>query len=79
MELQPGQKSIGLKWVHKVRRDTNGKVIKYKARLVAKGYIQRQCIDFEKVFTPVTRLDKIRLLLALTVKIGWEVRHLACS
>lgn len=52
-EITPGHKGIGLKWVYKLKRDTNGKVVKYKARLVAKGYVQKHGINFEEVFTLV--------------------------
>jgi len=40
-DLPPKQKAIGLKWVFKVKKDPEGKIVKYKARLVAKGYAQR--------------------------------------
>lgn len=33
-------------------------------------------MDFEEVFAPVTRLETVRLLLALSAKNGWEVHHL---
>lgn len=75
-ELPPGQKTIGLKWVFKLKRDTNGKIIKHKARIVAKGYVQRQGKDFEEIFAPVARLETVRILLALAAKHGWEVHHL---
>lgn len=38
-DLPPRHKAIGLKWVYKAKKDTNGKVIKHKARLVAKGLL----------------------------------------
>lgn len=64
-KLPSGHKPISLKWVFKLKRDNNGEVIKHKARLVVKGYVQKQGIDFEEVFAPVTRLETVRLLLAL--------------
>lgn len=76
VELPSGQKAVGLKWVYKIKRDVNGDITKYKARLVAKGYVQRQGIDFEEVFAPVTRLETVHLLLALAAKNSWEVHHL---
>lgn len=76
VELPPGAKPIGLKWVYKLKRDTDRKILKHKARLVVKGYVQKQGIDFEEVFAPVTRLETVRLLLALAAKNGWEVHHL---
>ncbi|XP_048611837.1 uncharacterized protein LOC125586079 [Brassica napus] len=45
-----GVKSIGLKWIYKIKRNADETVIKYKARLVAKGYVQQQGIDFDEVF-----------------------------
>lgn len=50
--------------------------MKYKARLVAKGYVQEKGVDFEEIFAPVTRLEMVRLLLALAAKNSWEVHHL---
>lgn len=51
-ELPPGHKLIGLKWVYKVQRNTDGEIIKHKARIVAKRYVQRQGVDFEESFRP---------------------------
>ena len=75
-DLAPGHKAIALKWVYKVKKDTDGKILKHKARLVAKGYVQKYGVDFEEVFAPVTRMETLRLLLALTAQNSWEVHHL---
>jgi len=74
--LPPGQKPIGLKWVFKLNRNSEVKVIKHRARLVAKGYVQKEGIDFEEVFAPVARLDTIKLILAMAANRGWQVHHL---
>ncbi|KAL8123359.1 hypothetical protein AgCh_011360 [Apium graveolens] len=47
VELPTGQRAIGLKWVYKLKRDTEEKIVKYKARLVAKGYVQKIIIESE--------------------------------
>lgn len=75
-ELPPGHKPIGLRWVYKVKKDHEGKILKYKARIVAKGYVQRQGIDYDEVFAPVARLDTIRLILAMAAQRRWQVHHL---
>lgn len=75
-ELSPGYKSIDLKWIFKLKRDTNGGIVKHKARTVAKGYVKEYIVDFEESFAPVTRLEIMRLLLALAAKNGWEIHHL---
>ena len=38
VDLPPRRKSIGNKWVLKIKRKADGSIDKYKARMVAKGY-----------------------------------------
>jgi hypothetical protein len=33
-------------------------------------------VDFEEVFTPVTRIESMRLLLALATQEGWIIHHM---
>jgi hypothetical protein len=51
IDLPPGHKSIGVKWVFKVKRDEHGVVFKHKAGLMVKGYVQQHGINYDKVFT----------------------------
>lgn len=74
--LPTEKKVIGLKWIFKLKKDADGRIVKHKARLVAKGYAQEHGIDFNEIFAPVTRLETVRLLLALSAKNNWEVHHL---
>ncbi|WZZ60567.1 hypothetical protein YC2023_060674 [Brassica napus] len=76
VNLPIGAKAIGLKWVFKLKRNSDGSINKYKARLVAKGYVQQYGVDFEEVFAPVARIETIRLLISLAATNGWEVHHL---
>ncbi|GJR09290.1 retrovirus-related pol polyprotein from transposon TNT 1-94 [Tanacetum coccineum] len=55
---------IALKWIYKVKLDEYGDVLKNKARLVAKGYRQEEGIDFKESFTPVERIEAIRIFIA---------------
>ncbi|GJR60356.1 retrovirus-related pol polyprotein from transposon TNT 1-94 [Tanacetum coccineum] len=57
-------KIIALKWIYKVKLDEYGDVLKNKARVVAKGFRQEEGLDFEESFTPVSRLEAIRIFLA---------------
>lgn len=76
MDIPAGQKAIGLKWIFKLKRDADGRIVKHKARIVAKGYVQEHGIDFKEIYAPVTRLETVRLLLALAARNEWELHHL---
>lgn len=50
-----------------------GEIIKHKARLVVKGFLQRECIDFEEVFTPAARIETIRIVLGIANNNNWPI------
>ena len=75
-QLPVGHKIIGFKWVFKLKKNSNGEIIKHKARLVAKGYTQQQGVDFDEAFAPVARLDILRVILVVAANRGWQVDHL---
>ncbi|GJU42150.1 ribonuclease H-like domain-containing protein [Tanacetum coccineum] len=52
------------KWVFRNKNDEMGIVIRNKARLVTKGYTQEEGIDYDEVFSPVARIEAIRIFLA---------------
>lgn len=76
VDLPAKCKAIGLKWIFKVKRNSDGSINKYKARLVAKGYIQRYGVDFEEVFAPVARIETVRLIMGMAASHSWELHHL---
>nr|GEU59793.1 copia protein [Tanacetum cinerariifolium] len=55
---------INLKWLWKNKRDEENTIIRNKSRLVANGYAQKEGVDFEESFTPVARLEAVRLFIA---------------
>jgi hypothetical protein len=55
---------VGTKWIFKNKVNEDGQIIRNKERLVCKGYAQVEGIDFEETFSPVARLEAIRMFLA---------------
>jgi hypothetical protein len=47
--------------------------VRNKAHLVAQGYSQVEGLDFGETFTPVVRLEAIRILLAFTASKGFKL------
>ncbi|GJS70458.1 retrovirus-related pol polyprotein from transposon TNT 1-94 [Tanacetum coccineum] len=59
--------------IYKVKLDKLGGILKNKAWLVACGYRQEEGIDFEESFTPVARLEAIRIFLAFATHMNMVV------
>ena len=45
----------------------------YKARLVAKGFRQKQGIDYDEIFSPVTMLKSVWIMLAIAAYHDYEI------
>ena len=60
-----GEHSIDTKWIFRNKTDEEGNVICKKARVIAQGYSQMEGVDYDETFTPVARMESIRILLAL--------------
>lgn len=65
---------IGCRTVLRNKYKADGTIERRKVR-VARGFTQRPGIDFHDTFTPVVRLESVRLLLALPVKFNLKVHH----
>eukprot|EP00253_Pinus_taeda_P002945 PITA_02945 len=67
---------VGSRWIYKVKYAADDSVEKYKARFVAKGYAQKEGIDYEETFSPVTRYTSIRTVISLAAQMGWETHQM---
>jgi hypothetical protein len=76
VDLPPGCKPIGTKWVWKNKEGEKGKVVRNKSRLVAQGFSQKEGIYYEDTFTPIVRLEAIRILLAFSVAKGFKLHQM---
>nr|GEW87216.1 retrovirus-related Pol polyprotein from transposon TNT 1-94 [Tanacetum cinerariifolium] len=66
-------KPYTLKWLFKNKHDEENTVIRNKTRLVVRGYRQEEGIDFEESFTPVARMEAIRIFLAYVAHKSFHV------
>ncbi|PKI36255.1 hypothetical protein CRG98_043367 [Punica granatum] len=54
----------------------DGSIDKYKARLVIKGYKQKEGLDYFDTYSPVTRINFIRMILAIAALRNLEVQQI---
>ena len=71
--LPIGKKTIGCRWVFKVKTKSDGSWKGIKARLVAKGYGQEYGIDYEETFAPVARMVTVRCLITIASIKNWNI------
>ena len=53
------------KWIFKRKTDADSSVTIYKARIVAKGFRQVQGVDYDEIFSLVSMLKSVRIMLAI--------------
>jgi hypothetical protein len=74
--LPKDKKTIGCKWVYKVKHNADGFVSKFKARLVVKGYAQTYGIDYEETYSPVAKMTTVRTIIAMAAAKGWSLHQM---
>ena len=65
VELPKCIKPIGCKWIFKTKQNSKGNIARYKARLVAKCFTQKEDIDYNETFSPISSNDSFRIIMAL--------------
>ncbi|PHU14405.1 Calcineurin B-like protein 4 [Capsicum chinense] len=76
VDLLPGNKPLGSKWIFKRKMKADGTIDKYKARLVVKGFKQKEGLDYFDTYSPVTRITSIRMLIALAAVYDLQIHQM---
>jgi hypothetical protein len=65
VDCPPDAIPIPNKWVFLKKYNKEGNITKFKAWLIVKGCVQRPGFDYTDTFSPVVRLETIRVIMAL--------------
>ena len=76
MDLSPDCKPLEYKWIFKRKLNANGSIDKYKAMLVVKGYKQKEGFNYFDIYSPVTRITSIRMLIAIAALYNLEIHQM---
>jgi hypothetical protein len=62
-----------------IKRDPDGRIVKYKARLVARGDQQAEDLSFEELFAPTAAIASFRALCTVAAKHGHQIQQIDVS
>lgn len=71
-----GRNTIGSNWVLKINTNVEGDVKKFKTWLVAKGYSQVERVKFGDIFSIVSNLTSIILLMYIASTFDLEIEQM---
>jgi hypothetical protein len=71
-----GKSVVSSKWLYKIKHATDGSIEKFKARFVVRGFSQKEGVDYEETFAPVTRYTSIRAVMSLVSFMGWRIHQM---
>ena len=74
--MPEGCKTVGCKWLFVTKRDAKGKITRRKSRLVAKGFTQKDGIDYNETFSPVSKKDSLRIVMAMVAHYDLELHQM---
>lgn len=66
---------VGSKWIFKLKKDSNGRIVRHKARIVAQGFTQKYGLDYDEVFAPVAKPFTFRIMLTIAGMENLEILH----
>ena len=72
VELPNGHSTIGCKWVYKTKK----KMHQVVSNDIAKGFTQKEGIDYHETFTPVSKKDSFRIVMALVAHFDLELHQM---
>ena len=67
VDLLDDRQSIENKWIFKRKTNADGSITIYKARLIARGFRQVQGVDYDEIFSLVSMLKSVRIMLAIAM------------
>ena len=59
------RQAVENKWIFQRKTDVDSSITIYKARLVAKGFRQVQGVDYNEIYSLVSMLKSMRIMLAI--------------
>jgi hypothetical protein len=70
---------LGSKWVFAYKLDKDNNLIRFKARCVAQGFTQIPGLNYNETFSPVVKIESIRMAVAMSLFYNMEMEQMDVS
>ena len=75
-DIPQGTKIRKVQPVFRIKRDENGKAIRWKVHLVFQGFEQIYCKDYMKTTSPTARMESWWILLHIATSLDWDAQEI---
>jgi hypothetical protein len=60
-----GKSIVTSKWIYKIKHAADDSVEKFKAIFVARGISRKEGIDYDEIFSPISKYSSIIIIISL--------------
>jgi hypothetical protein len=71
-----GKLVVTSRLLYKIKIAADGSVEKHKACFVARGFSHIEGVDYDETFTQVVRYTSIKIIISITVDMGWRIHKM---
>ena len=64
------------KWVFKLKRGSQGEILRYKSRWVIRGFEQKEGLDYNEIFATVVKPMSYKALFAIAAALDLEIEQM---
>ena len=64
------------KWIYKLKREIDEKVIRFKTRWIIRDFEQREDFDYNKTFAAVIKLINYKIIFVIIVVNDWNLKQI---
>ena len=68
-----GKSIVCSRWLYKIKHATYGIIDKFKVRFVGRGFCQREVVEYEENFSPVSRYASIQVVISIASVMRWRI------
>ena len=70
-----GKPVVTSRWIFKIKHVADGSIEKYKERFVASEFSQKEGVDYNEIFAPISRYTSIKMIIDLSSSMGWRLHQ----